>query len=313
MAVYRCPVCKKSLTKKEYESALGILKERDVHHEHEMAEMAKKLKAADQREKAARQAGVAAERARAQRLMRGKDRQIASLQERIEQLKKGTTPQTDGLEFEETLTARLQREFREDKVIHKGKAGDILHVVCFGGKDAGIIIYECKRCPRIQGQHIEQARLAKQVREADFAVLVTTGSRKGFSGLAEVDGVLVVSPLGTISLVGLLRMHLIEMLQAKVEKRQRAAIAQNLLKFITGPTFRNPIEEIIKLSSELQQMIQDEAADHYRTWKRRWQNYQTIAWDSTQVQGNVKLVLHGKEPVHALRKERVPLQLPAAS
>lgn len=276
-------------------------------------DVAKRLKAADQREKAARQAGVAAERARAQRLMKGKDRQIASLQERIEQLKKGTTPQTDGLEFEETLTARLRREFREDRVVHKGKAGDILHVVRFGAKDAGAIIYECKRCPRIQGQPIEQARLAKQAREADFAVLVTTGSRKGFSGLAEADGALVVSPLGTISLVRLLRMHLIEMLRAKVEKRERAAIAQSLLKFITSPSFRNPVEEIVKVASDLRQMIKDEAADHYRIWKRRWQNYETIAWDSSQVQGNVKLVLHGKEPAHPLRKERAPRQLPAAS
>jgi hypothetical protein len=38
MAVYRCPVCKKRLTKKEYQSALAILEERDVRHEHERAE-----------------------------------------------------------------------------------------------------------------------------------------------------------------------------------------------------------------------------------------------------------------------------------
>jgi hypothetical protein len=57
----------------------------------------------------------------------------------------------------------------------------------------------------------------------------------------------------------------------------------------------------------------DEAEDHNGIWKQRWQNYQTIAWDSTKVQGNVKLVLHGNELDHSLRKERVPLQLPAAS
>jgi hypothetical protein len=41
-----CPACKKRLTKKEYESALGILEEREVHLEHVRAELPKKLKAA---------------------------------------------------------------------------------------------------------------------------------------------------------------------------------------------------------------------------------------------------------------------------
>jgi hypothetical protein len=77
------------LTKKEYLSALGILEERDVRHEHEGAELAKRLKGAEKRADTARKEGVAEERARTMRLMRGKDKQIASLHERIEQLKKG--------------------------------------------------------------------------------------------------------------------------------------------------------------------------------------------------------------------------------
>jgi hypothetical protein len=56
-------------------------------------------------------------------LLRGKDKHIAALQERIEQLKKGTTPQTDGLEFEDRLTSGLQREFPDDRIMHKGKTG----------------------------------------------------------------------------------------------------------------------------------------------------------------------------------------------
>lgn len=310
MNAYRCPVCKKSLTKKEYESALGILKEQEQHFEHEKNAIMKRLRASEERVKTARESGVAQERSRTQRLLKGKDKQIASLQERIEQLKKGTTPQTDGLEFEDRLTLRLQREFPDDEVIPKGQGGDVLHIVRFDGKDAGTIIYECKRCPDITKAHAEQTHSAKQTRQADFAVLVTTGTRKGFSGLIEMNGILVVSPLGTLPLVGLLRLHLIEMLRAKVQQAQRAVIAHNLLGFITSPMFKNPIEEITKVSSDLQVMIQDEAKQHHRIWKKRWEHYQTIAWDSGQVHANINLVLHGKEPVHLLRK-MAPLQLTA--
>src|SRR5437773_2033902 len=117
------------------------------------------------------------------------------------------------------------------------------HFVHFDGQTAGIIVYECKRTPRIQSQHVRQANAAKQSRNADFAVLVTTGSRRGFTGLTQLSGVLVVSPLGAVPLASLLRAHLIEMLRTKVTKEKRAQIALGLMSYITSPQFKNPIEE----------------------------------------------------------------------
>lgn len=214
------------------------------------------------------------------------------------------------MEFEEKLATRLRREFPEDEVQHKGKGGDVLQIVRYDAKHAGIIIYECKRTPEILNQHIRQARVAKQSREADFAVLVTTGQKKGFSGLAQMSGILVISPLGAISLASLLRVHLIEMLRAKITREKRAIIAQKLVRYITSPQFKNPIEEVIKLSSDLQNMVKDEAKDHVRIWKRRWECYQKICWDSSQIRDNLQLVLHGKEPKIAIHPRFSPLQLP---
>jgi hypothetical protein len=315
MADYRCPVCRKTLTKRQFESALGILDKREKHLQHEKDALFQRLRKAQAeakaREKQAHASGVLTERRRAQRLMQGKDRVIGKLQERIEQLKKGTTPQTDGLEFEDKLCVRLSREFPDDDVQHKGKGGDILQIVRFQGKPAGTIIYECKRCPRINRSHVEQTHAAKQLREADFAVLITTGEKKGFSGLAKTSGVMIVAPLGTIPLAALLRLHLIEMLRAKIAKGERAKIANKMVRYITSPQFKNPIEEVIRVTTELKDMIQEEAKDHYRVWKRRWDHYQTISWDSSQIQSNVRLVLHGKEPSTILRKEGIALQLPA--
>jgi hypothetical protein len=315
MKSYRCPVCKKVLTKREYERALGILGERERHLKHQTDELQRQLRQAQSKVRKARadgvNAGVSAERARTQRLLQGKDKEIGKLKERIDQLKKGSSPQTEGLEFEEKLTVRLKREFPDDDIQHKGKAGDVLHLVKYEKKQAGVIIYECKRVPRIQTQHIAQAFLAKQSREADFAVLVTTGQKKGFSGLAQMDGVLVVSPLGAIPLAALLRAHLIEMLRVRITGEQRAAIAQKLMKYITSPQFKNPIEEVVHLTSQLQDMIKEEAKEHFRVWKKRWDRYQTINWDGSHIQENLRLVLHGKEPRAIVHQKALPLQLPA--
>lgn len=289
MRALRCPVCKKPLSKKEYEEALGLLEERKRQHRHDLLELKKKLKEAQTKERQAKDGGIKIERARSQRLLAGQKKKVQVLEQRIAQLEKGTTPQTEGLEFEEALADRLCKEFPEDEIQHIGKGGDILQFVNSKDKQAGIIVYECKRTINIQTLHIDQANKAKQLREADFAVLVTTGQNKCFSGLSNRDGVLVVSPLGVMPLVSLLRSHLIEIFQLQVTKDGRAAIIQRLMKYITAPEFKNPLEEIIRNSVDLQRMIREEFDQHLSIWEKRSRHYQRIHWDSSRIKRNVQL------------------------
>src|SRR5262249_43766610 len=146
-------------------------------------------------------AAVKKERAKNNRLMAGQTKTIQKLQDRISQLERGTTPQTDGLEFEDTRALRLRKTFEDDEIRQTRKGGDILQSVRTSDKTSvGIIIYECKRYARLHTSHARQAYVAKQQRRAHFAVLVTTGTRRGFNGLCEMGGVLCVAPLGVIAL-----------------------------------------------------------------------------------------------------------------
>lgn len=311
MKTYRCPVCGKPLTKPEYEKALKIHEARQKHLQQLEARLKIKERQLPEKIEAAKKEGERKGIQKSARMMAGLKTENDKLRIRIRQLEKGTTPQTEGLEFEQKLVARLRREFRDDEVEPFGKNGDILHTVKFEKQEAGMIIYECKRTPKIQASHVRQAHLAKQSREAEFAVLVTTGQKKGFSGFAEMNGVFVVSPLGTIPLAALLRRHLIEMLKAKLTKEQRVQIAEKLMHHITSPQFKNPIDEIIHRASQLQGMIKEEAKEHFRTWKKRWDHYERIHWDGSLVRQNVELVLHGKEPKAIGRPKVSPLELPA--
>jgi hypothetical protein len=320
MPIYRCPVCNKILSKREYESALGIIEAQKQHLREEQEKLTQQL-AAIRKERTSLKAqakkakleglqqGRLQEKGRTDRLMAGQKKTIARLQERLRQLKKGSTPQVEGLEFEGTLTARLQKEFPHDKIKHEGKRGDILHIVVFEGKEAGTIIYECKRTPRILTDHIRQAFQAKQSREANYAILVTRGRRRGFTGLAEEGGVLIVAPLAVVALVSLLRNILIEMLRAKVSKEKRMKIAQQLLKYVVSPQFKNPIEGIITRTGELKHMVEEEFNQHMRTWRTRWEHYLRIEWDSGKIKDNLQLVLHGKEPKALVYPKMAPLRL----
>lgn len=307
----RCPVCRTPLTERAYERALGILGARERHMHDQAAKLKGKILEAQQQARAARAAGVATERARTQRLLQGKENQIRKLNERLRQLKKGSTPQTEGLEFEETLVGRLRREFREDEIKHEGKGGDVLQWVRIGARRVGLIVFECKRTGSIPDSHVQQAARARATRRADFAVLVTTGRRRGFTGLADIGGVLVVSPPGVLALTSLLREQLKALDRADLSQAERQRVAQGLLKFIASPDFRNPIESVIRLTEDLGNMVLEEAKQHNKTWHLRWEKYQRINWDTRFVQRNVHLLVHGKNPEpHTVPK--VPnLMLPA--
>jgi Uncharacterized protein conserved in bacteria (DUF2130) len=309
---YRCPVCKKPLTEREYKHALKIHAAQQEHlrsweNRLKAEERSLKKKVAD-----ARADGRNSEKSRTARLVKGYKERLRRMHDKMKHLESGTTPQGEGLADEKRLTKRLAEEFRGDAVQRKGHAGDVLHIVKESGHVAGVIIYECKRTPKINSSHVRQALRAKQSRHADFAVLVTTGTKRGFAGLAEMSGVLVVSPLGVLSLADLLRGHLIEILRAGIERKKRARIATQLLRFIKSTEFKNPIEEVVGIAADLEDGVKKEFEWHMKDWEHRVIAYRRIKWDGTAVQENVRRVLQGGKPKR-LDQPKTPLQLPAAT
>jgi hypothetical protein len=214
----------------------------------------------------------------------------------VRHLQRGTTPQTEGLEFEDALTARLRKEFPSDRIEHKGHGGDVLHTVVDGKDRCGLIVYELKRVRAIQTDHVRQAAEARRTRCADVAILVTTGSRRGFNGFSTMEGVPVVAPQGVLALVAILREHLVNMNRINVSREQREIVASRLIEFLNGHQFRNHIEGIVQAGRNLQMMLTREAKAHVKIWEERWVSYEGIVWDSTQVKESLALLLQGKAP-----------------
>lgn len=260
---------------------------------------------------AAKEEGRKSGEGKAARMVKGYKEQLQRMRERMKQIESGTTPQSEGLADEEKLTQRLSQEFASDDVQRKGHAGDVLHFVKDNGQLAGIIIYECKKTPKIKSSHVRQAFQAKQSRHADFAVLVTTGTKKGFGGLTEMEGVLVVAHQAVISLADLLRTHLVAMLRAGIEKKKRAKIANQLLHFIKSPDFKNPIEELVNIADDLEDGVKKEFDWHMKDWERRVVAYRRIKWDGSAIQENLRRVLDGEKPKR-LDQPKVPLQISAS-
>jgi len=307
----RCPVCKKALSEREFAKALGILEARDQHAAHQTDLLRRQLEAAKAGAKRSRDEGIKAERARNSRLLKGKESVIQNLKEKLRHVQRGTTPQTDGLEFEERLVERLHREFPGDTVTHAGKRGDVLHEVAVDGRSVGTIVYECKRTPKIASDHIAQCQRARRERCAHYAVLVTTGTRRGFSGLGREGDVVIVAPLGVVALATLLRGYLLEMERVRVERQHRNKVALSLLDFVTDNAFRRPVEQVITTAKLLITEMNGEVRDHIRVWQRRLEHYTTIGFETEVLRENVAKVLRGKQPRKIAAPPRAKLMLPS--
>ncbi len=329
MKRYLCPLCKTPLTKAKYEAVLRIQETRDRASQAQLARahaeahrqraarvaLSTKLRAVRAQAKDARAQGVRQGRTESQRQVTELRRKLQQAERRARRLQRGTTAQSEGLEFEEQLAARLRREFRGDHVTLVRRGGDIVHEVVYAKEPAGRIVYECKREEDITSAHVRQAAQAKGSREAEFAILVTTGERRGFTGLAQERGVLIVRPQGVLALAALCRGHLVEMAKAGVDRSRRAQIAHALLAYLTSSTYRVPVEEAIQQAGRAQDLLRREVQLHLSQWEERSRIYQTIRWDVNHIRDNVARVREGGKPVplERVRVQRLLLPKPAAS
>lgn len=217
---YRCPLCNSPLSEDHYHKVIKIQEKKEKVQKGELDKLQKLAAAAQAKAVAARareretksraklavrnakKQGALAERGRSERLMKGQAAKIKKLQDKVSMLEKGTSPQEIGLADEHVLVRRLEKEFCDDTIRHTGKGGDVLHFVKFNGEDAGCIVYECKHYDRIAADHVQQTALAKKTRQADYGILVTTGTRKGFSGLDQESGVFIVAQAGVLTFAG---------------------------------------------------------------------------------------------------------------
>ncbi len=328
---YRCPLCGSPLTEDHYHRVIKIQEKKEKVQKGELdklkkqAEAAKAAVAAAKRKEqeirakakqdvdAAKKQVTLAERKkneiRNKRLMA----RIKKLEEEKKMLQKHTSPQEIGLADEAVLVEKLQREFPDDRVEHAGKGGDVVHYVIFDEEDAGCIVYECKHTDRISADHVAQTALAKKTRQANYGILVTTGTRKGFSGLDQDSGIFVVAQAGVLTLARICRDSLVTMAKQRLDAAAKAAAAKRLMDYVTSPVCKTPLEEAISHTERAHKNLMKEVKQHFGDWRERHELYQTIHYDVSHVQKNIERVLSGDEPLQLEKPKFEPLALPSRS
>lgn len=174
------------------------------------------------------------------------------------QLKKQTTPQLEGLLYEDKLMGALQKEFPEDKFTHTGKGGDILQHIMLDKFEKGVIVYECKKVGHWQRTHAEQAANAKLQRKADFAILVTNATKRGTTGFFIEKGVIVINPGGVLAIAGILREQIIRIAQLKLTHAQKEEAIEKTMQYLQGAEFKNALDLVIRKTIEMYEDLKKE-------------------------------------------------------
>lgn len=205
-----------------------------------------------------------------------------------EQIEKGITPQIEGLLEEHKLVAKLMELFPSDKIQHHGKAGDIIQIVIDQRREIGRIVYECKRVKHFNRNYIDQAKEARRVRSAEFAVLVTNvfPSKKQYYFVEK--NVFVISPVCAEPIIHTLRESLIRMSLLKMTAEAKQKAVQRVYDYLSSSNYNGRVNDIANQLLDLGKELNSEIKSHKRVWRKRKDAYIALFDDIWEIDYSLK-------------------------
>ncbi|MBI5840318.1 MAG: DUF2130 domain-containing protein, partial [Chloroflexi bacterium] len=221
---------------------------------------------------------------------------------------RGITPQIEGLLEEDKLLAKLQELFPHDKFEHPGKGGDILQFVIEQGQQIGIIVYECKKVKNFDKKHIDQAKTARRMRGADFAVLVTNvfPSKKQYYFVEKA--VFVISPISLEPITQTLRDSLVRIYMLRLSNEAKSKAVQQVYDYLSSNEYSNKVNDLASQLMDLGKELKTEITSHKRVWEKRYKTYQNLYIDIGVIDHKLRTLIKGLPGSKTLQLPAPPKQ-----
>ncbi|MDO8537182.1 MAG: DUF2130 domain-containing protein [bacterium] len=213
------------------------------------------------------------------------------LKERLDQYKKGITPQIEGLLEEDKLLAKLRELFPHDHFDHPGKGGDIIQTVMEHDKPVGKIVYECKKVKSFSQSHVKQAADARELRGADFAVLVTNAFPAKRQSYFVSNTVYVISPVNVEAVTHTLRESLVKIALLRLSNVAKEKAVNEIYKYMSGNEYGNKVNGMAAQLLTLREDLRSEFNSHMHIWKRRNATYKNLFTDLTAIDSKLRELL----------------------
>jgi len=213
--------------------------------------------------------------------------QIASMQQKIEELKKKAeqgSQQLQGEAQELMLEEMLRARFPFDQIEPVGKGefgGDVLQrVVNPAGQVCGSILWETKRTRTWSDGWLSKLKGDLRAAKADLALIVSHALPKDIETFGQMEGVWITGPKCAMPVAMSLRESLVLMNGVRATGEGQQTKSALLYDYLTGPRFRHRIEAVVEKFSEMQDDLASERKATMKRWAKREQQLHTVL-DST--------------------------------
>jgi len=224
-----------------------------------------------------------------------KDTTIASMQQKIEELKQRAeqgSQQLQGEVQELELENLLRVKFPFDAVepVPKGEyGGDVLQSVTgMGGAQCGAILWECKRTRHWSDGWLAKLREDQRGAKAEFAVLVSQALPKGIETFDVVDSIWVTHPRAALPVATVLR-HMLQQLHAarQVSEGQQSK-TDMVYQYLTGARFRQRVEAIVEAFTSMQEDLDRERKAIMKQWAKRGEQIERVMGATVGMYGDLQ-------------------------
>ena len=224
-----------------------------------------------------------------------KEQTIASMQKRIEELKRKAeqgSQQLQGevqeLELESLLSAKFPRDTIEP--VPKGEhGGDVLHrVVGPLGRVCGTILWECKRTKNWSDGWLGKLREDQRAAKAEIAIIISQVLPKDVESFDWIDHVWVAHPRVAMPVAATLRQSLVDLAMARQAAEGQQTKMQMVYQYLTGPRFRLRMQAIVEAFSCMQEDLDREKKAITKQWAKREEQIDRVMQATVGMHGDLQ-------------------------
>ena len=224
-----------------------------------------------------------------------KDQTIASMQQKIEELKQKSeqgSQQLQGEALELELEGLLRAKFPFDAIdpVPKGEfGGDVLQrVFGQGGLSHGAMLWESKRTKHWSDGWLAKLRDDQRAAKAEVAILISQALPKDVETFGLIDGVWVAHPRVAMQVATVLRHSLIQVGMAKLSTDGQQTKTEMVYQYLTGPRFRQRVEAIVEAFSSMKEDLDRERKAIMKQWAKRDEQIERVMLATVGMYGDLQ-------------------------
>ncbi|MBN2378613.1 DUF2130 domain-containing protein [candidate division WOR-3 bacterium] len=202
--------------------------------------------------------------------------------------------QQQGEVFELSVEDTLRNNFPQDTIepVPKGvKGADVMQTVLTGGRNCGVILWECKRTKNWSGDWILKLKEDQREIGAALAIIVTETLPKGMKNFGNLDSVWVTPYDSAIPLALALREFLKELAFTRAASEGKNGKMEAIYNYLVGQEFRQKIEAIVETFIAMKSDLEKEKRAMFSIWNKREKQIEMVVKNTSGMHGEIKAIV----------------------